>query len=508
MQDGNLFGLFLATLIGSELGEACSECRAAYATLTDKIDQLIVSFLGQPITPQVTFEFEESLDKTFREMARRIVEVVYNRIEAEDAQSMPQRAQWEGQEYCRKNQKSANRGGVGTLFGVIALDRFSYEPLQEAREDGQKSFAPLELLLGIVAGNATPALAERVGREAADQTQEELRERLRRDHNVTWSVDVLRKVTTAVSQGVAEFLHGQQKAQLIQWLEEANVSRGKQRIVLSVGRDGIMVPIRGETTYKEGSVATIAVYDRRGRRLGTVYLGQMPEAHQVTLSEQLTRLVKEVLKEWGGPWPRLVYVTDAGYHPTEYFASVLTQLDHPRYPGQRMDWLWIVDFYHGCEYITKLAHVLFDDSRAQHAWSRRMRHLLKHEPNAIFRIIHSAARYHSERLLTKEEEVAYQKAYNYLKIHATYMDYTTYRRHGLPIGSGVTEAACKTVFTQRFKESGMSWKTAGGQVILTLRVAKLSGVWATVFKQYLVDRPLPTLATKPDFVHPTHPQAA
>jgi len=40
----------------------------------------------------------------------------------------------------------------------------------------------------------------------------------------------------------------------------------------------------------------------------------MPEAYQVTLSEQLTRLVSEVLAEWDGPWPRLVYITDAGYH--------------------------------------------------------------------------------------------------------------------------------------------------------------------------------------------------
>jgi len=50
------------------------------------------------------------------------------------------------------------------------------------------------------------------------------------------------------------------------------------------------------------------------------------------------------------------------------------------------------------------------------------------------------------------------------------MDYQGYRRRGLPIGSGVTEAACKTVFTQRFKRSGMRWSRESGQVILDLRV--------------------------------------
>ena len=125
-----------------------------------------------------------------------------------------------------------------------------------------------------------------------------------------------------------------------------------------------------------------------------------------------------------------------------------------------------------------------------------------------FRVIHSAAKYRSERVLTEKEETAYQKAYRYLHTHKAYMDYTNYRRKGLPIGSGVTEAGCKTVFTQRFKESGMSWGIAGGQVILTLRLAKLSRVWDSAFRQYLADRPLPTLATKPHFAHTTYGKAA
>ena len=43
------------------------------------------------------------------------------------------------------------------------------------------------------------------------------------------------------------------------------------------------------------------------------------------------------------------------------------------------------------------------------------------------------------------------------------------RAQNLPIGSGVVEAACKTLVSQRLKRSGMRWRTAGGQAILTLR---------------------------------------
>ena len=71
------------------------------------------------------------------------------------------------------------------------------------------------------------------------------------------------------------------------------------------------------------------------------------------------------------------------------------------------------------------------------------------------------------------------------------MRYRHYSSQHLPIGSGVTEAACKIVFTQRLKRSGMSWTISGGQVILDLRVIWLSGVWDDVHGRYLASKPMP-----------------
>jgi hypothetical protein len=485
----------LASLIAQDLHRVLEETRSVAESQFEEIDQVVQTFLLEPVTPEGAWQFENALGDQLRELGRGILEVVYNRLEADTPDEMPKQVEFEGFEYSRKNEKTNNRHGLGTVFGKIALVRFSYEPLSEARDDQQKSFSPLELSLGIVAGNASPALAERVGRAASGHTQRELLELLEREHRVRWSAKVLRQVTAAVSQGVAEHLHQAQKERLLAWLQTADGSKGRRKITLAVGRDGIMLPIRNEKTYKEGAVATVTVYDRRGRRLGTIYLGQMPEAYQTTLSEELTRLIAELLEEWDGCWPRLVYITDAGYHPTAYFDDELSQMEHPRHSGQLMEWTRIVDFYHASEYLAKLAAVLFDDPRAAHGWQRRMRRWLKHEPNAVFRILHSAAKHRSELRLTDNEEEAYRKAYQYLNNHKTHMDYQAYRRLGLPIGSGVTEAACKTIFTQRFKESGMSWGIEGGAVILTLRLATRSQVWATVYRQYLKTQPRPMLAT-------------
>ena len=69
------------------------------------------------------------------------------------------------------------------------------------------------------------------------------------------------------------------------------------------------------------------------------------------------------------------------------------------------------------------------------------------------------------------------------------MDYARYRRQGLPLGSGVTEAACKTLFSQRLKRSGMSWHKESAQVVVDLRVLYLSGIWDEVWQRELQSQP-------------------
>ena len=60
------------------------------------------------------------------------------------------------------------------------------------------------------------------------------------------------------------------------------------------------------------------------------------------------------------------------------------------------------------------------------------------------------------------------------------MDYAAYQARGLPIGSGVVEAACKTLATQRLQRSGMSWRE-GKQAILTIRSLQQSQRWAAAW---------------------------
>ncbi|MGH8611521.1 MAG: hypothetical protein ACREYF_05620, partial [Gammaproteobacteria bacterium] len=57
----------------------------------------------------------------------------------------------------------------------------------------------------------------------------------------------------------------------------------------------------------------------------------------------------------------------------------------------------------------------------------------------------------------------------YFRRHRHRMRYAEARAQNLPVGSGIVEAACKTLATQRMKRSGMRWRHDGGQAILTFR---------------------------------------
>jgi hypothetical protein len=460
----------------------------AYALST--ISRLIVRFRRADRTPLACHQFETQLQDLLRELGRIIVEWTFNHLEPHDCRDLPNQMDFQGLSYRRRS-KTANRS-VATLFGTITLWRTLYQDVQGI----EPSIFPLEIRLGLEAGLATPALAERVAQAAVTSTQNAVLALLKDAHGVSWSVASLRKVIAGVAAGMDEHRHDAQVAQLLLWLEQADRSAGSRKPVLAVGRDGVMVPIRGQASYREGSTATVSVYDRRGKRLGTVYLGRMPEPGQETLSRQLTAVITAVLRGWTGPGPRLAYITDGGNHQTQYFRRVLKRMSDPRHPGRRLKWAWVIDYYHACEYIYKMAAALFHDAQRAGAWARKMCRWLKTKPRGIYRVLHSAAAIRWRRIVVGAKRQQYRSASNYLRKRIRFLDYGQYRRDHLPIGSGVTEAACKTVFTQRLKQSGMTWKLAGGQGIVDLRVVHLSGLWSRVYQAYLQAKILPGTGTQ------------
>jgi hypothetical protein len=355
----------IATLTATPFAASLVPLTVRLLPVISRVAQLIVAFRAAEPTPSACHLFETRLQATLRELGRILLEWTYNHLEPDDRRLMPDHLRFDGDWY-RRRVKTPNRS-VATLFGTITLWRYLYQPIHGV----ERSIFPLEIRLGLAAGRATPALAERAARAAADSTQGTVLADLRRDCAVAWSVATLRAVIASTWDGMAPQLHDAQVARVLAWLEQARASRGSRKPVLAAGRDGVFVPIRGDDSYREAATATLSVYDRAGRRSGTVYLGRMPEPGQGTLSDQLTRLITAVLAGWSGPMPRLAYITDAGHHPTEYYERVLSRMRHPCRPGESLEWEWVIDHYHACNYIHALSETLFRDGRQAHAWGGR-----------------------------------------------------------------------------------------------------------------------------------------
>jgi hypothetical protein len=466
-----------------------------WAQLRTRVEEHLRQFEDSPPTPAAVCALEMALRTAFDAAGRALLETAFHREPAARDQAAA-KVRYRKQTY-RLNKRTP--AAVATSFGPITLWSWLYL----AAEDGEPGLHPLHVALGIGPGGATPLLAERVARAAVEHTQAEVRAWLRREHGLCWSNDRVRAAVRDYRRGLAPHVPALQQARLVQWLEQAEPSRGRHRPVLAVGRDGIMVPMR-RGGYEEASTATVSVYDRRRRRLGTVYLGQMPQAKQAALSQALTALVQGVLRAYAGPVPRLVYVTDKGSAPEAFYRQVLRPMKHPR-DGKPLAWAWVLDFYHVCGYVGQMAEALFGPGTpAAAAWFAKMRHWLRERSQGASQVARSATQLLDRRRMTTAQQASFWKAYRYLRRHRRWMEYAGHRRLGLPIGSGVTEAACKTVFTQRFKRSGMRWGHDAGQVILDLRVVYLSGLWEEAFARDLAARDVPEAVPVRNARRPSH----
>ena len=468
---------FKLVLAGCALHELNEDLDALLKDAQVDVKKVILDFAAQEVTPESTFRLEEQLEAAARESMRKIMQFALNQLEGEEPEQAPQFVYADVGRYRRENKKTRNRT-VATRFGEVELWRFRY---RFAHRESEPSIFPLEWQLGLVAG-VTPALADTIAHAMADTgaSQGRVLGKLKRDHNVRLGPERLRKVTIAQAEAMAPLRHQFQVAKLVELLQQAHDSSGNRKPVMAVGRDGITVCNQPHGFYEVASVGTITVYDRSGKRLGTVYLARMPESLQGEMSRQLKLLIVDVLKTCEHPLPRLCYVTDAGENETAFFHNVLQHLRDPRDPTRRLKWIRIVDYYHAAERITTMAKSLFGKgSGAGFAWARRMRKLLK-KKNGPNRVLRSAAALAKQQKMSKTGQQDFATAYNYIRSRTKYMQYAAYSKMHFPIGSGVTEAACKTVFTQRFKLSGMRWKTAMGQTILDLRTILLSGLWTEV----------------------------
>lgn len=441
----------------------------------------IVSFIANPINPKNFYHFEILLLSITRQFARIVLQAVVQSLEPDDPRLHPRDVLFECGGYRRRGDRTRN-ANIATRFGNIVLWRRGYRSWQR----GEETIFPLELMLGLTE-NVTPAMLDLVGRSlaSAGMSQQATLAVVKEQCDVSMGVKRLRSCLESLADATEPLRQTAQVDKLLEMLAQAGESSGSRKPVLSVGRDGITLRQYKHSLFEVATAATVSVYDRAGKRIGTIYLAYPPELGQATMDRMLSELLTELLTRFTGPLPRLCYVTDSGSNEVDYYRRVLKKMKHP-VSGKRLEWTRVADFYHVSERVWAMADALFTKNQQQQsaAWARRMLKNLK-RPSGASRVLHSAASLYHRRKLGKKRDENFWKAYRYLQTRTTHLKYHEYRGQHLPIGSGVTEAACKTIYTQRLKLSGMRWSHAGARRILTLRTLLLSGVWESTYAAHL-----------------------
>lgn len=455
----------------------------AFENVRPPLVAMIAAFITAPITPTNFCQFEIALVALVRELGRLILQAVAESLEPQDPKLLPRDVTYLCGGYRRRGDRTRN-ANIATRLGNITLWRRGYRSWQR----GEETIFPLEKMLGLTE-NLSPALLDLVGRSmaAAGMSQQATIAAIKEQCGVSIGVKRLRAAIASLADSMEPLRQSSQVDKLIEMLKIAGQSSGSRKPVLAVGRDGITLRQYTHSIFEVATAATVSVYDRAGKRLGTIYLAYPPELGQATMDRRLTELLVELLKRFAGPLPRLCYVTDSGSSEVDYYRRVLRRMKHP-ITGKRLRWTRVADFYHVSERVWAMAHALFRKGQEQQAaaWAERMLKNLK-RPSGASRVLHSAASLYHRRRLGKTRDENFWKAYRYIQSRTAHLQYFDYQRNHLPIGSGVTEAACKTIYTQRLKLSGMRWSDAGARRILTLRTVLLSGVWQTTFAAHLLE---------------------
>jgi hypothetical protein len=390
--------------------------------------------------------------------------------------------------------------------GPVTVERHLYRPAGRST----KSICPLELRAGIVRGLFTPRAARQGAFVMAHLTSREAARLFAELGGMTPSRSTLDRLPKELSS--------HWEAQREAWEEALRTTETvpDEAAVLAISLDGVMVPMKdagraekrsqsdkqasGPAGYREVGCGTVVLYDDEGTRLSTIRYGRMPEYKKATLCCQLAAECQSILVL--RPNLKVVKLADGAEENWRFLDRL--DLDLPPHLLTEVEEVSIVDFCHAAEHLKKACDAIWNDKDVKSkAEFERFRTLLKEEDNGVEIVIRSL-KYHFSRAQGHRREQI-EKELTYFRNQRHRMQYAQYLREGLPIASGVVEAACKTLATQRMKQSGMSWSQDGGQAILTLRSLIQSNRWERAWALLQADFCKSVKVVKPKH-HSSQPQ--
>lgn len=368
-----------------------------------------------------------------------------------------------------------------TAAGPVRVERSLYK---DRTDDSSKAICPMELRLGIIEARWTPLAAQLATWVVSQLTPAAAEELFARVGNMTpskSSLDRLPKQLLGRSEDDREaFEMALRKDELVP----------AQTAVVAVSLDGVLAPMndpdrvkkpadatsKGKLTkvqsgYREVGVGTVSMYAADGELLRVVRMGRMPESKKATLKSMLAAELAPVLAK--RPEVQLVKVADGAKDNWTFLSTALPQ------------GVEVLDFYHAAEHLSDVLGAAYGERSIEAKRQFELkRHILRNEKGGVETIIRSLA--YLAKQHPRNARIATEL--KFFRSNRKRMQYADIAERNMPIGSGMVEAACKTLVAQRLKLSGMRWGDHGGQAILNLRAwhqsDRFDRAWALIAAEY------------------------
>ena len=257
----------------------------------------------------------------------------------------------------------------------------------------------------------------------------------------------------------------------------------------------------------EGVMAVSVDATKVREKLGERVISGGRKRYEIGFKDAKVAVVSEVRWDKNRKEPKCVdssYVS-AEEHADDFFKRIWVEMNRRSkdlssqpmvFLGDGAEWIWnrtgdlsnqrsffILDFYHGCEYLSNLCKVLYGEE-TEEFWKyfKRWKDLfyrgkVQKVIDRLRKIVRDTAKQSTLKSLLD--------AIKYFEDNKERMHYDRYRKLKLPIGSGTVESACKNVIGGRLKSGGMTWSPSGADGMLQIRSSVESGRFYSDFKQTL-----------------------
>jgi hypothetical protein len=324
-----------------------------------------------------------------------------------------------------------------TPYGEAIVARHVYQT-----GEGGVTFCPLERDARIIL-TSTPRFAKQISNKYGEGSAPRVLKDLAGNHGRPVSLSLVQDTAAAVAAVV------QVKEE--EWHYTTPKLTTPIRII-SMGVDGACMFL-AEDGRRQAMVGTISLYDAAGERQHTIYVAATPEYGKAAFYERMAREIEHVIKLC--PQAHRTGVADGSEDNWTFLR---------RYTSDEC-----VDFHHVTAYLYWVAKAIGPRSfESRQAWIDDTCHKLKHEKGYAKTLL---AEMQGQDVAGLNESVQeeFHKALTYFTNHHEQMKYAERREANLPIGSGVTEAACKTIVKMRMCRGGAKWKEEGAAGVLSLR---------------------------------------